>query len=157
VVNKKVTCRSLFSRGALILIGCTCLSLLSGFASIANAQTNQARKKVIVQTSKPVGFKDTAASGSSKTNSLNPALFQRKDPSELVLDSAGNLDYRVIQGCLRRNFYEDNLPNSIGIIIQRFLSSSKTKRRHFLIACAGNAFLTQPHLEVVIALTPSAS
>ena len=114
-MNKKVTCRSLFSRGALILIGCTCLSLLSGFASIANAQTNQARKKVIVQTSKPVGFKDTAASGSSKTNSLNPALFQRKDPSELVLDSAGNLDYRVIQGCLRRNFYEDNLPNSIGI------------------------------------------
>ena len=83
--------------------------------SSANAQTNQARKKVIVQTSKPLGFKDTAASGSSKTNSLNPALFQRKDPNDLVLDSAGNLDYRVIQGCLRRNFNEDRLPNSIGI------------------------------------------
>ena len=114
-MNKKVTCRSLFSRWALILIGCTCLGLLSGLTSTANAQTNQARKKVIVQTSKPLGFKDTAASGSSKTNSLNPALFQRKDPNDLVLDSAGNLDYRVIQGCLRRNFNEDRLPNSIGI------------------------------------------
>ena len=114
MVNKKVTYRLLLLRGAIILIGCT-------FFGIAQAQpketqtSNPARKKVIVQSTKPVGFKDTAASGSSKTNSLNPALFQRKDPNELILDSDANLDYRVIQGCLRRNFNEDNLPASIGI------------------------------------------
>lgn len=101
----------------LTLFGCTLLSVLLGTVSTANAQTtNQARKKVVVQ-SKSVGFKDTATRGSSKTNSmsLNPSLFQRKDPGELQLDATGNLDYRVVQGCLRRSFSEENLPASIGI------------------------------------------
>jgi murein DD-endopeptidase MepM/ murein hydrolase activator NlpD len=101
----------------LILFGYICLSLLPDAISIANAQTDQARKKVVIQNTKSVGFKDTAPRGTSKTNSmsLNPALFQRKDPSELQLDSGGNLDYRVTQGCLRRSFSEENLPASIGI------------------------------------------
>jgi hypothetical protein len=102
---------------ALILFGYICLGLLPDAFSIANAQTDQARKKVVIQNTKSVGFKDTAPRGTSKTNSmsLNPALFQRKDPSELQLDSEGNLDYRVTQGCLRRSFSEENLPASIGI------------------------------------------
>jgi hypothetical protein len=102
-----------------------------GLLSSAKAQSNQNNKKVIVQNTKPVGFKDSAARGSSKTNSLNPALFQRKDPSEVDLDSASNLDYRVIQGCLRRNFNEDNLPSSIGIdnepFSNFFIEKSKPK------------------------------
>ncbi len=111
-------------------MGCT-------FFGIAQAQpketqtSNPARKKVIVQSTKPVGFKDTAASGSSKTNSLNPALFQRKDPNELILDSDANLDYRVIQGCLRRNFNEDNLPASIGINNRQFSEFFKNQTKVF--------------------------
>ena len=116
-MNKKATSRSPLSRVTLILFGYICLSLLPDAISIANAQTDQARKKVVIQNTKSVGFKDTAPRGTSKTNSmsLNPALFQRKDPSELQLDSGGNLDYRVTQGCLRRSFSEENLPASIGI------------------------------------------
>ena len=116
-MNKKATSRSPLSRVTLILFGYICLSLLPDAISIANAQTDQARKKVVIQNTKSVGFKDTAPRGTSKTNSmsLNPALFQRKDPSELQLDSEGNLDYRVTQGCLRRSFSEENLPASIGI------------------------------------------
>ena len=116
-MNKKATSRSPLSRVTLILFGYICLSLLPDAISIANAQTDQARKKVVVQNTKSVGFKDTGSRGTSKTNSmsLNPALFQRKDPSELQLDSGGNLDYRVTQGCLRRSFSEENLPASIGI------------------------------------------
>lgn len=116
-MKKKAINRLLQSRGVLILLGYICLSLLTGVFSIANAQTNQTRKKVLVQNSKPVGFKDTAARSASKTNSmsLNPGLFQRKDPGELELEATGNLDYRVVQGCLRRSFSEENLPASIGI------------------------------------------
>ena len=119
-MNKKVTRSSLLLRGALILIGYTCLSGLPWVISSVQAQSNQSNKKVIIQNTKPVGFKDSAARGSSKTNSLNPALFQRKDPNEIDLDSASNLDYRVIQGCLRRNFNEDNLPE-----IKKYLDGVK--------------------------------
>ena len=102
-----------------------------GLLSSAKAQSNQSNKKIIVQNTKPVGFKDSAARGSSKTNSLNPALFQRKDPSEVDLDSASNLDYRVIQGCLRRNFNEDNLPSSIGIDNEPFSEFFKNQTKTF--------------------------
>jgi len=137
VVNKKATCRSL-SQGAFILIGFICLSLLPGFISTANAQANQARKKVIVQNTKPVGFKDNATRGASKSNSLNPALFQRKDPSEVDLDSASNLDYRIAQGCLRRNFNEDNLPASVGIDNRQFSEFFKTQTKAFFDRMRGD-------------------
>ena len=136
-MNKKVTCRSL-SQGAFILIGFICLSLLPGFISSANAQANQTRKKVIVQNAKPVGFKDNATRGASKSNSLNPALFQRKDPSEVDLDSASNLDYRIAQGCLRRNFNEDNLPASIGIDNRQFSEFFKTQTKIFFDRMRGD-------------------
>ncbi|WP_251369619.1 M23 family metallopeptidase [Polynucleobacter sp. MG-5-Ahmo-C2] len=137
-MNKKATYSSLLSRGALILTGYICFSLLTGLVSTAKAQSNQARNKVIVQNTKPVGFKDNAARGSSKTNSLNPALFQRKDPSEVDLDSASNLDYRVIQGCLRRNFNEDNLPASIGIDNRQFSEFFKTQTKTFFDRMRGD-------------------
>ena len=136
-MNKKVTCRSL-SQGAFILIGFICLSLLPGFISSANAQADQTRKKVIVQNAKPVGFKDNATRGASKSNSLNPALFQRKDPSEVDLDSASNLDYRIAQGCLRRNFNEDNLPASIGIDNRQFSEFFKTQTKTFFDRMRGD-------------------
>ena len=127
-MNKKVTRLLPLLKGVLTIVAC--LSLLSGFISAANAQTNQVRKKIAVQTTKPVGFKDTSTKGSSKTNTLNPALFQRKDQSELDLDSAANLDYRVVQGCLRRSFREEDLPASIGIdnrqLAEFFRNQTKT-------------------------------
>lgn len=106
---------------------------------MAQAQSNQnqkavqVRKKVVVPTNKSIGFKDNSASGSSRSSSLslNPSLFQRKDPSELVLDSAGNLDYRVVQGCLRRSFSEDNLPSSIGINNSQFSEFFKNQTKAF--------------------------
>jgi murein DD-endopeptidase MepM/ murein hydrolase activator NlpD len=134
VVNKKVTCRSLV-QGVLILVG---FSLLPGLIPIANAQTNEARKKVIVRSTKPVGFKDNAARGASKSNSLNPALSQSKDPSEVGLDSASNLDYRVVQGCLRRNFNEDNLPASIGIDNRQLSEFFKTQTKTFFNRMRGD-------------------
>ncbi|OWF65145.1 peptidase M23 [Polynucleobacter hirudinilacicola] len=137
-MNKKATCSSLLSRGALILIGYICLSILPGVISSVWAQSNQSNKKVIIQNTKPVGFKDSAARGSSKTNSLNPALFQRKDPNEIDLDSASNLDYRVIQGCLRRNFNEDNLPSSIGIDNQAFSEFFKNQTKTFFDRMRGD-------------------
>ncbi len=137
MVNKKVTCRSL-SQGAFILIGFISLSLLPGFISTANAQTNQARKKVIVQNTKPVGFKDNAARSVSKSNSLNPALFQRKDPGEVDLDSASNLDYRIMQGCLRRNFNENNLPASVGIDNSQFSEFFKNQTKTFFDRMRGD-------------------
>lgn len=116
-VKSKATHRSLCLRGAFILFGCLSLGLVPDSLSVANAQTNTVRKKVVVQNSKNSGLKDTSSRGTSRISSLslNPALFQRKDPSELELDSAGNPDYRVIQGCLRRSFSDDNLPANIGI------------------------------------------
>jgi murein DD-endopeptidase MepM/ murein hydrolase activator NlpD len=137
VVNKKVTCRSLL-QGALILVGFSYLSLLPGLIPIASAQTNEARKKVIVRSTKPVGFKDNAARGTSKSNSLNPALSQSKDPSEVDLDSASNLDYRVVQGCLRRNFNEDNLPASIGIDNPQLSEFFKTQTKTFFNRMRGD-------------------
>jgi len=137
VVNKKVSCRSLL-QGVLILVGFSYLSLISGLIPIANAQTNEARKKVIVRSAKPVGFKDNAARGTSKSNSLNPALSQSKDPSEVDLDSASNLDYRVVQGCLRRNFNEDNLPASIGIDNRQLSEFFKTQTKTFFNRMRGD-------------------
>ena len=137
MVNKKVTCRSLV-QGVLILVGFSYLSLLPGLIPIANAQTDEARKKVIVRSTKPVGFKDNAARGASKSNSLNPALSQSKDPSEVGLDSASNLDYRVVQGCLRRNFNEDNLPASIGIDNRQLSEFFKTQTKTFFNRMRGD-------------------
>ena len=137
VVNKKVTCRSLL-QGALILIGFSYLGLLPGFIPTANAQTNEARKKVIIRNTKPTGFKDNAARGGSKSNSLNPSLFQSKDTDEMDLDSAGNLDYRVVQGCLRRNFNEDNLPSSVGIENRQLSEFFKTQTKTFFDRMRGD-------------------
>ena len=137
-MNKKVTCRSLLQKRALLLIGYVFLGLLPAFISLANAQTNQARKQVIVQNTKPVGFKDTAAKGASKSNSLNLTLIQRKDPNEVDLDSTSNLDYRVIQGCLRRNFNEDNLPASVGIDNRQFSEFFKTQTKTFFDRMRGD-------------------
>ena len=138
MVNKKVTCRLLLQKRALLLIGYTFLGLLPAFISLANAQTNETRKKVIVQNTKPAGLKDTAAKGASKSNGLNPALFQGKDSREGDLDSASNLDYRIIQGCLRRNFNEDNLPASVGIDNRQFSEFFKAQTKTFFDRMRGD-------------------
>ena len=139
-MNKKATSRSFLSKGALILFGYICLSLLPDSLSVANAQTNQVRKKVVVQNTKSVGFKDTGSRGTSKTNSmsLNPALFQRKDPNELDLDSAANLDYRIVQGCLRRSFSDENLPASIGIDNRQFSEFFRNQTKTFFDRMRGD-------------------
>ena len=137
-MNRKVSQSTLVSVWAPSFFGYALFSLILGFSSTALAQqtkqvqkTPQGTQKVIIQSSGQRGLKDTAGSGNSKSNSLNPALFQRKDPDELILDSAGNLDYRVIQGCLRRNLNEDNLPASIGISNRAFSEFFKNQTKTF--------------------------
>jgi len=133
-VNKKVSIRSLFAKGVIILSGCVFLSATPSLSYAAQGDnSSQARKKVIVQPPKQVGFKDKSAGTGSKTSSmsLNPSLFQRKAPDELMLDSDANLDYRVSQGCLRRNFNEDNLPSSIGIDNPQFSEFFKNQTKTF--------------------------
>jgi murein DD-endopeptidase MepM/ murein hydrolase activator NlpD len=145
-VNKNATRHSFFVKGVLALTGWAFLGLTPGLGPSAQAQTNQnqksvqVRKKVIAPNTKSIGFKDSSASGSSRSSSLslNPALFQRKDPSELVLDSAANLDYRVTQGCLRRNFNEDNLPSSIGINNPQFSEFFKNQTKAFFDRMRGD-------------------
>ena len=129
----------------LILIGYTFLSLMPGFSPEAQAQSNQtaksnqSRKKVYVQNTRQVGFKDKSGGNNAKSSmSLNPSLFQRKDPNELILDSDANLDYRVAQGCLRRNFNEDNLPASIGIDNRQFAEFFKNQSKAFFDRMRGD-------------------
>ena len=119
--------------------GCAFLSSTPGLVYEAQAQSNenqnpsQVRKKITVQSSKQVGFKDKSQGSGSKTSSmsLNPSLFQRKAPDELMLDSDANLDYRVTQGCLRRNLNENNLPSSIGIDNRQFSEFFKNQTKTF--------------------------
>jgi len=132
--------------GAALLLGSSLLSLILGLSSAAHAQTNktqqpnQSRTKVYVQNTKQIGFKDKSAGSGSKTNSmsLNPSLFQKKNPSELMLDSDANLDYRVIQGCLRRSFNENNLPSSIGIDNRQFSEFFKSQTKNFFDKVRGD-------------------
>jgi murein DD-endopeptidase MepM/ murein hydrolase activator NlpD len=135
-VNTKASFRPLFSRAVIILSGCAFLSSTPGIAyaqSNPTQSTGQARNKITIQTSKQVGLKDKSAGSNSKTSSmsLNPALFQRKAPDELMLDSDANLDYRVAQGCLRRSFTEDSLPASIGINNSQFAEFFKNQTKTF--------------------------
>ena len=116
--------------------GCAFLSSTPGLAYAQSNSTQgpgQTRNKITVQTTKQVGLKDKSAGSSSKTSSmsLNPALFQRKAPDELMLDSDANLDYRVVQGCLRRSFTEDSLPASIGINNSQFAEFFKNQTKTF--------------------------
>ena len=140
-MNKKASLGSLFIQGVILFSGCTFLSSTPGLAHAAQAQsTKQARQKVIVQSSKQVGFKDKSAGIGSKASSmsLNPSLFQRKAPDELMLDSDANLDYRVAQGCLRRSFNEDNLPASIGIDNRQFSEFFKNQTKTFFDRMRGD-------------------
>ena len=137
-MNRKVSQSTLVCAWAPSFFGCTLFSLILGLSSTALAQqTNQIQKtpkgtqKVIIQSSGQRGLKDTAGSSNSKSNSLNPALFQRKDPDELILDNAGSLDYRVSQGCLRRNLNENNLPANVGIDNRAFSEFFKNQTKSF--------------------------
>ena len=137
-MNRKVSQSTLVCAWAPSFFGCTLFSLILGLSSTALAQqTNQIQKtpkgtqKVIIQSSGQRGLKDTVGSSNSKSNSLNPALFQRKDPDELILDNAGSLDYRVSQGCLRRNLNENNLPANVGIDNRAFSEFFKNQTKSF--------------------------
>jgi len=137
-VNRKVSQSTLVFAWAPSLFGCALFSLILGFSSAALAQqtkqiqkTPQGTQKVIIQSSGQRGLKDTAGNSNSKSNSLNPALFQRKDPDELIFDSAGNLDYRVSQGCLKRNLNEDKLPANVGIDNRAFAEFFKNQTKTF--------------------------
>jgi murein DD-endopeptidase MepM/ murein hydrolase activator NlpD len=145
-VNKKVSITSLFTKGVIIFSSCAFLSSTPGLVYEAQAQSNenqnpsQVRKKITVQSSKQVGFKDKSQGSGSKTSSmsLNPSLFQRKASDELMLDSDANLDYRVTQGCLRRNLNENNLPSSIGIDNRQFSEFFKNQTKTFFDNMRGN-------------------
>ena len=154
-VNKKASslssCVQRFQRP----LACLLISLFMGFSHLAQSQTNQPRKKVSVQTTKQIGFKDKSTGANTKNSSLslNPELFQRKNPSELILDNGANLDYRVVQGCLRRNFNEDNLPASIGIDNRQFSEFFKSQTKPFFDRMRGDcipyaaAFTTRNRLD----------
>ena len=143
-VNKKVSQSIGASHWVRFLFSCALASLTMVLTPSAhaqaqqNAKTSKAPQKVIIQSSTQRGFKDNSANKGAKSNSLNPALFQRKDPDELMLDSAGNLDYRVSQGCLRRNFNEDNLPESVGIDNRAFSDFFKTQTKTFFDRMRGD-------------------
>ena len=143
-MNRKVSPSTLVSGWALSLFGLALTSLTLGLSPAVLAQAKPVQKnpqgtqKVIIQSSEQRGFKDTAGNSSAKSNSLNPALFQRKDPDELILDGTGNLDYRISQGCLRRSLNEDNLPISIGIENRAFSEFFKNQTKTFFDRLRGD-------------------
>jgi murein DD-endopeptidase MepM/ murein hydrolase activator NlpD len=143
-VNRKASQSTRAFVWALSLLSCTLILLTLGSAPQAQTQTKQnpkdpqTRQKVVIQSSEQRGLKDTAGSSKAKSNALNPALFQRKDPNELILDSAGNLDYRISQGCLRRNLNEDNLPANIGIDNRAFSEFFKNQTKTFFDRMRGD-------------------
>lgn len=143
-MNRKVSPSTSGSVWVNSIFGCALISLILGLSPSALAQnkqnqkTPQASQKVIIQSSGQRGLKDTAGNSNSKSNSLNPALFQRKDPDELVLDSMGNLDYRISQGCLKRNLNEDNLPANIGIENRAFSEFFKNQTKTFFDRMRGD-------------------
>jgi len=147
-VNRKVAQSTRAFVWVLPLLSYILIILTLGLATQAQAQAqaqtkqkpkdSQTRQKVVIQSSEQRGLKDTAGSSKAKSNALNPALFQRKDPNELILDSAGNLDYRISQGCLRRNLNEDNLPANIGIDNQAFSEFFKNQTKTFFARMRGD-------------------
>ncbi len=142
--------RKLLARGKWLFIGISfCVAIQSlGIAPIgtSQAQTNkpavkktpQIRQRVSIQASKSVGFKDSGARKLSNANSLDPELFKRKDASELVADTVGNLDYRVLRGCYRRSFTESNLPSNLGIDNPQFSEFFKNQTKGFFDRMRGN-------------------
>ena len=144
-MNRKVTAHHRLTKGALLL-GWSLLSLITGWNSVAHAQTTQAqtskqnRTKVYIQNTKQIGLKDKSTGIGSKPNSmsLNSSLFQKKSPDEFMFDSNVNLDYRVLQGCLRRNLNESNLPSSIGIDNRQFSEFFKNQTKGFFDKMRGD-------------------
>ncbi|WP_370624388.1 M23 family metallopeptidase [Polynucleobacter sp. AP-Melu-500A-A1] len=136
-MNKKVSQGIGASHWVLPICSCALAILMLVLAPTAQAQTKQNQKassttqKVIIQSTGQRSFKDNASNNGMKSNTLNPALFQRRDPDELVLDSAGNLDYRISQGCIRRSLNEDSLPANIGIDNRAFSEFFKTQTKTF--------------------------
>ena len=112
----------------------------------SQAQTNkeaikkapQVRQKSSIPNTKSVGFKDMAAGKSSKSNSLNPELFRKKDANEFIGDTIGNLDYRVQRGCYRRSFSESNLPANLGIDNPQLSEFFKNQTKGFFDRMRGN-------------------
>lgn len=140
-MNKTVFPNSRFISGATLVVGLVFQCLSFGLANSAQAQTaSQSKTKIYIQNTKQTGLKDTAPGSRSKTSSmsLNPGLFQKKDPNELILDMDANLDYRVVQGCLRRSFSESNLPSSIGIDSPQFAEFFKNQTKSFFEKMRGN-------------------
>jgi murein DD-endopeptidase MepM/ murein hydrolase activator NlpD len=161
-VNIKGFLHSRLSRGATLVFGIGLLCILMGSSIPAQAQTAQNQKgstqsktKVIVPSTKQVGLKDPSSGSNGKISSmsLNPSLFQKKDPKELILDNDANLDYRVVQGCLRRSFTESNLPSSVGIDNPQFAEFFKNQTQIFFENMRGNcipyavAFTTRNRFE----------
>jgi len=140
---------TLLSRGKISLISVALLGLVQltgpNLITSAQAQTqhtsknSQARKKVVIQSGKQVGFKDLSADKYSKGSmSLNPELFQRKSERELSADTTGNLDYRIARGCMHRSFNEDNLPQNIGIENKQFSEFFKNQTKTFFSHMRGD-------------------
>jgi len=117
-----------------------------GLIGISQAQTNkttnkktpQIRQKTSIPSTKSVGFKDIAAGKLSKSNSLNPELFRKKDANEFVGDTLGNLDYRVQRGCYRRSFSESNLPDNLSIDNHQLSEFFKNQTKGFFDRMRGN-------------------
>ena len=60
------------------------------------------------------------------------------DPPNQFFIRNSNLDYRIVQGCLRRNFNEDNLPASVGIDNPQFSEFFKNQTKTFFDRMRGD-------------------
>ncbi len=104
-----------------------------------SSKSTSARKKIIItQNDKQVGFKDSLPSKSRRGSGLAPALIDRDDDNEFISDSAGNPDYRIQRGCIRRSLNESSLPANIGYENAELSEFFKNQTKGFFSKMRGN-------------------
>ena len=92
-------------------------------SKVANTQTGgiQDRSKTGLQAGRPAS-----------------ALVDLDAQDDVLITGAGNLDYRVQRGCARRNFFDGQLPEQIGIENKLFSAFFETQANAFFERVRGN-------------------
>jgi len=106
--------------------------------SEAKAQTTPARTKVVIQSGKKqTGIKAPRAQSQSLTPKKSSLVDTSKDGAS-VLESGGNLDFRVERGCIKTDTLDGNLPARLGINDPAFFEFFQNQTRGFFSQLRGS-------------------
>ena len=102
--------------------------------TINSSNTAKANKGVNPQTG---GIQDRSKTG-LEVRKLNSALVDSNAQDDVLITGAGNLDYRVERGCARRNFFDGQLLEQIGVENKLFNAFFATQANAFFARVRGN-------------------